>query len=202
MLTAHPREFALVVGLTAGGTAAFYTFTTYMQTFAKLTIGLGDRATTLVMAGSLVFASALQPIYGALSDRVGRKPLLVAFGIAGTIGTVPLLDALRGARSSWAVLGWLCVAWLFVGAYTSISAIVKAELFPANVRAMGVSVPYAITVSVFGGTAPAVALWCKQIGHERWFFGYLAGVIAASLAVYVTMREPLRTSTMRAEDMP
>jgi len=92
----YPRELLLVVGLTAGGTAAFYTFTTYMQTFVKLSVGLTEDQTTFVIFGSLIFATMLQPIYGALSDRIGRKPLLIFFGIAGTISTIPILTTLKG----------------------------------------------------------------------------------------------------------
>src|SRR5260370_30569504 len=98
-LARYPREVALVVGLTAGGTAAFYTFTTYMQTFVKLTVGLDDRQTTYVIAGSLIFATFLQPLYGALSDKIGRKPLLIFFGVAGTLLTVPLLTLLQQTKS-------------------------------------------------------------------------------------------------------
>src|SRR5260370_9946084 len=94
-LLKYPREVALVVGLTAGGTAAFYTFTTYMQTFVKLSVGLNDLQTTYVIAGSLIFATFLQPVYGALSDRIGRKPLLIFFVVAGTLLTVPLLTLLE-----------------------------------------------------------------------------------------------------------
>jgi len=192
----HPREVILVVGLTAGGTAAFYTFTTYMQTFLKLTAGFSDTMTTMVMAGTLMFASMLQPLYGALSDRIGRKPLLVFFGVAGTIGTVPILTALQGTRSPLVAFTLLSAAWVFVAAYTSINAIVKAELFPTAVRATGVGLPYAVTVSIFGGTAPAIALTFKQLGHESWFFYYLAAVIGSSLLVYLGMRDTLKDSAI------
>src|SRR6478672_5730114 len=170
----YPRELALVVGLTAGGTAAFYTFTTYMQTFVKLSVGLSEDQTTLVIFGSLIFATLLQPIYGALSDRIGRKPLLIFFGVAGTIATIPILTALKETKSPFTAFLLICAAWLFVAGYTSINAVVKAELFPTNVRALGVGLPYAITVSIFGGTAPAIALYFKSIGHEEWFYYYLA----------------------------
>src|SRR6201985_1263923 len=90
-LLQYPRELLLVVGLTAGGTAAFYTFTTYMQTFVKLSVGLTEDETTLTIFGSLIFATILQPIYGMISDRIGRKPLLIFFGVVGTLATVPIL---------------------------------------------------------------------------------------------------------------
>jgi len=195
-LLKYPREIAIVVGLTAGGTAAFYTFTTYMQTFVKLTVGLSELHTTYVIAATLIFAALLQPIYGALSDRIGRKPLLVFFGGAGLLLTVPILETLAQTKSPTIAFLLICGAWVFTAGYTSINAVVKAELFPTNVRATGVGLPYAITVSLFGGTAPVIALWFKQLGHESWFYYYLAGVIGISLLVYLTMRDTKHVSAM------
>jgi MHS family alpha-ketoglutarate permease-like MFS transporter len=196
----YPREVALVVGLTAGGTAAFYTFTTYMQTFVRQTVGLSAITTTYVIAGSLIFASLLQPLYGALSDRIGRKPLLIFFGAGGALATVPILTLLSRTNSAWTALLLICAAWLFVAGYTSINAVVKAELFPTRVRATGVALPYAVTVSIFGGTAPAIALALKNAGHENLFFYYLAGMIFISLLVYVFMRDTKLTSAMHLHD--
>jgi len=196
----YPRELLLVVGLTAGGTAAFYTFTTYMQTFVKLSVGLTEDQTTLVIFGSLIFATILQPVYGAISDRIGRKPLLIFFGIAGTLATVPILTLLKEAKSPFVAFLLICGAWLFVAGYTSINAIVKAELFPTNVRALGVGLPYAITVSLFGGTAPAVALYFKTIGHEEWFYYYLSAMIFLSLIIYSTMRDTKHDSAMHRHE--
>ena len=195
-LAKYPREVMVVVGLTMGGTTAFYTYTTYMQKFLKLSVGLNDIQTTLVTASSLIFALILQPIYGALSDRIGRKPLLIWFGVTGTLFTIPLLHALQSTRS--ALIAWLLIAgaWLIVAGYTSINAVVKAELFPTNVRATGVGVPYAVTVSIFGGTAESLALWFKSIGHEIWFSYYLTAVIATSLIVYASMRDTKHDSAM------
>ncbi|GAC1341650.1 MAG: MFS transporter [Beijerinckiaceae bacterium] len=195
-LARYPREILLVVGLTAGGTAAFYTFTTYMQTFVKLSVGLTDQQTTFVIAGSLIFATILQPLYGAVSDRIGRKPVLIFFGIAGTLLTVPILTLLKDTKSPVIAFLLISAAWVFVAGYTSINAIVKAELFPTAVRATGVGLPYALTVSIFGGTAPAVALWFKQQGHESWFYYYLAGMIFISLLIYSTMRDTKHHSAM------
>lgn len=199
-LLKYPREVAIVVGLTAGGTAAFYTFTTYMQTFVKQTVGLSDITTTYVIAGSLIFAAVLQPIYGAISDRIGRKPLLIFFGLAGSLLTVPILTTLAGTKSAFIAFLLLCGAWLFTAGYTSINAVVKAELFPTAIRATGVAVPYAVTVSIFGGTAPAIALFFKQQGHEQWFYYYLAGIIFLSFLVYTTMRDTKHASAMERHE--
>jgi MHS family alpha-ketoglutarate permease-like MFS transporter len=199
-LMKYPREVLLVIGLTMGGTTAFYTYTTYMQKFLKLSVGLNDNQTTLVTAGSLVFALVLQPIYGALSDKIGRKAILIWFGVMGTVCTIPLLDALQATKSAGVAFLLLASAWTIVAGYTSINAVVKAELFPTKVRATGVGLPYALTVSIFGGTAESLALWFKSIGHERWFYYYLTALIATSLVVYATMRDTRRHSAMGRHD--
>jgi MHS family alpha-ketoglutarate permease-like MFS transporter len=192
----YPREVMVVVGLTMGGTTAFYTYTTYMQKFLKLSVGLTDTQTTFVTAGSLILALFLQPLYGAVSDRIGRKPLLVWFGVMGTLCTVPLLNGLQATRSAVVAFLLISAAWLIVAGYTSINAVVKAELFPTKVRATGVGLPYAVTVSIFGGTAESIALWFKSIGHEPWFSYYLTAVIAVSLVVYVGMRDTKRATAI------
>ena len=199
-LLQYPRELLLVVGLTAGGTAAFYTFTTYMQTFVKLSVGLTADQTTTVIFGTLVFATILQPIYGAISDRIGRKPVLMFFGIAGTLATVPILTELKTSKSPWMAFILICAAWIFTAGYTSINAVVKAELFPTKIRALGVGLPYSITVSIFGGTAPAVALYFKSLGHEEWFYYYLSGIIFLSLIIYSTMRDTKHESAMHRHE--
>jgi MHS family alpha-ketoglutarate permease-like MFS transporter len=195
-LMKYPREVGLVVGLTAGGTAAFYTYTTYMQKFLKLSVGLTDDQTTTVTAASLIFAMCLQPIYGAISDRIGRKWLLIAFGVTGVLFTIPILTSLQNARGPFTAFLLIAAAWLIVTGYTSINAVVKAELFPTSIRATGVGVPYALTVSLFGGTADSVALWFKSIGHETWFYYYLTGMIGISLVVYLFMRDTKKDSAM------
>jgi MHS family alpha-ketoglutarate permease-like MFS transporter len=199
-LMRYPREVLVVVGLTMGGTTAFYTYTTYMQKFLKLSVGLTDGQTTMVTAGSLLFALILQPTYGALSDRIGRKPLLVWFGVTGTLFTIPLLYALQSTKSALVAFLLIATAWLIVAGYTSINAVVKAELFPTRVRATGVGLPYAVAVALFGGTAESIALWFKSVGREEWFYYYLTAVIATSLLVYVSMRDTKHASAMHRHE--
>jgi MHS family alpha-ketoglutarate permease-like MFS transporter len=199
LLARHPREALIVIGLTMGGTLAFYVYTTYMQKFLKLSVGLSDAQTTAVSAGSLVFAMCLQPLYGALSDRIGRKPLLLGFAVLGTLLTVPLLTAIQHAQGPWQAFGLIACAWLIVSGYTSINAVVKAELFPAAIRATGVGVPYALAVSVFGGSAEYVALWFKHAGMESGFYWYASAVIACSLLVYLGMRDTRKHSRIDAD---
>ncbi len=116
-----------------------------MQKFLRLSVGLNDSQTTMVTAGSLIFALFLQPIYGAISDRIGRKWLLIFFGVCGTLFTIPLLSALVETKTAFGAFLLICAAWLIVSGYTSINAVVKAELFPTSVRAPGVGLPYALT---------------------------------------------------------
>jgi MHS family alpha-ketoglutarate permease-like MFS transporter len=194
LLLEHPREVALVIGLTLGGTTAFYTYTTYMQKFLKLSVGLTDDQTTLVAGASLIFAMILQPIYGAISDRIGRKWLLIGFGVTGTLFTIPILTTLRAVHDPLSAFLLIAAAWLIVSGYTSINAVVKAELFPTAIRALGVGLPYAITVSVFGGTVDSVALEFKDAGIESGFYWYLTGCIAVSLLVYLLMRDTKKES--------
>jgi MHS family alpha-ketoglutarate permease-like MFS transporter len=199
-LRRYPREILIVVGLTAGGTTCFYTYTTYMQKFLKLSVGLTDNQTTMVSAATLIFASFLQPIYGAISDRIGRKPLLIWFGLMGTLFTIPLLRALQATTSVIGAFLLIAAAWMIVAGYTSINAVVKAELFPTDVRATGVGVPYAITTSIFGGPAESIALWFKSIGREAWFSYYLTLVIAVALVVSLAMRDTKMHSAVRRHE--
>jgi MHS family alpha-ketoglutarate permease-like MFS transporter len=188
-LLRHPREIAIVFGLTMGGTLAFYTYTTYMPTFLVNTVKLTRDQATQISFITLFVYMCLQPVFGLISDKVGRRPVLLYFGIMGTLCTAPILYALRDTRDYMTALLLVMAALLIVSGYTSINAVVKAELFPAQVRALGVGLPYAIAVSLFGGTAPYVGLWFKDQGHESWFFWYITVLIFGSLLVYAFMRD-------------
>lgn len=188
-LAKHPRAVATVVGLTLGGTVAFYTYSIYMQKFLANTVGLSKDQATLVSGATLLLFAILQPIVGGLSDRIGRRPILIAFGVLGTLFTVPIMTGISQTTNVWTAFFLIMAALVIVSGYTSINAVVKAELFPAEVRALGVGLPYALTVSIFGGTAEYIALWLKQAGHESLFYWYVTGTIAVSLLVYVFMRD-------------
>jgi MHS family alpha-ketoglutarate permease-like MFS transporter len=195
-LSGHPRAVAIVVGLTMGGTVAFYTYATYMQRFLVNSVGLSKGEATLISAASNFLFMLLHPLVGSLSDRIGRRPVLLAFGILGTLFTVPMMTAIQSTHSGWTAFWIIMAALVIVSGYTSINAIVKAELFPVEIRALGVGFPYAIAVSVFGGTTEYLALWLKSIGHESLFFWYVTGCIFCSLLVYTFMKETKDNSSL------
>ncbi len=187
------------MALTAGGTLAFYAYTTYMQKFLVNTSGFSRETATRVTAAALFLFMLLQPIAGAISDRVGRKPLMIGFGTAGLILTYPIFKTLEGVRDPFAAFALVFGALVIVTGYTSINAVVKAELFPAHIRALGVALPYALANTIFGGTAEYVALWFKTKGLESGFYWYVTAMIGLSLIVYWRMRDT-RQHSLIAED--
>jgi MHS family alpha-ketoglutarate permease-like MFS transporter len=189
LFTQYPREAFTVIALTAGGTLAFYAYTTYLQKFLVNTSGFSRESASQITAAALFVFMLLQPAAGALSDKIGRKPLMVGFGILGVLFTYLIFSTLAGTKDPYMAFALCLVALVIVTGYTSINAVVKAEMFPAHIRALGVALPYAIANTVFGGTAEYVALWFKQAGIEYGFFWYVTGMIGLSLIVYLRMRD-------------
>jgi MHS family alpha-ketoglutarate permease-like MFS transporter len=189
LLREHPGEFLLVMALTAGGTLAFYAYSIYLQKFMVNTSGFDRETASQINAAALFVFMCLQPVAGALSDRIGRKPLMVGFGVLGVLGTYPIFTTLAVVESAWAAFALMLGALVIVTGYTSINAVVKAELFPAHVRTLGVALPYALANALFGGTAEYVALWFKNAGMEQGFYWYVTAMIGISLVVYLRMRD-------------
>ncbi|MEV0094104.1 MFS transporter [Streptomyces sp. NPDC050738] len=189
LLWAHKREAFLVMALTMGGTVAYYTYTTYLTKFLSKSAGMEKQTATLVSFCALFVFMCIQPLAGMLSDRIGRRPLLITFAVGSTFLTVPIMTMLKHAGTFWPAFGLALLALVVVTGYTSINACVKAELFPTGIRALGVALPYALANALFGGTAEYVALWFKKGGIESGFYWYVAGCAAVSLIVYLTMRE-------------
>ena len=188
-LLRHPRELALVAGMTVGGTVAFFTYTVYMHRFLSNSVGLDRNQTTLVSCATLFLFMLLQPALGALSDRIGRKPLLLAFGVIGTLGTVPIMTAMTHTHDAWTAFFLLMAALVIVSGYTSVNSVIKAELFPVSVRVLGVGLPYTLSTSIFGGTAEYAGLWFKQAGHETLFFYYVSACILCTLVTTLMLQE-------------
>ncbi|WP_242415806.1 MFS transporter [Sphingomonas panni] len=199
LLTQHPKETAVVMLLTAGGTLAFYAYSIYMQKFLVNTSGFSREVASQINGVTLFVFMLLQPVAGALSDRIGRKPLMIAFGLAGVLFTYPIFSTLETTRDPITAGLLVMGALVIVTGYTSINAVVKAELFPAHIRALGVALPYALANTLFGGTAEVVALKFKDAGFERGFYWYVTAMIAVSLVVYLRMRDT-RTHSQIMED--
>ncbi|MER5184157.1 MFS transporter [Streptomyces sp. NPDC002896] len=199
VLWEHRRQAALVMALTLGGTVAYYTYTTYLTKYLIGSAGMAKNTATLVSFTALTVFAVLQPFAGLLSDRIGRRPLLITFAVGCTVGTYPIMTALGSASSYWSALGLSLLALVIVTGYTSINAAVKAELFPTRVRALGVALPYAIANALFGGTAEYVALWFKNGGRETMFFWYVSGCALVSLVTYVLMPDTRHAALSRAE---
>ncbi|MEV0279683.1 MFS transporter [Streptomyces sp. NPDC050610] len=186
-LRSHPRESLLICGITAGGTIAYYTWTTYLPTYAQVNAGFDKGDALLVGTISLAFFALLQPLGGMLSDRIGRKPLLITFAVGFAVLAVPLLHAVTDAFLSLLLVQ--CAGMVLLTGYTSVAAAVNAEVFPARVRAAGIGFPYSLTVALFGGTAPYVGTWFKQAGHAGGFPWYVAGLCLISACVYCVLPE-------------
>jgi MFS transporter, MHS family, alpha-ketoglutarate permease len=196
----YTKSFLTVLGFTAGGSLIFYTFTTYMQKYLVNTSGMDARAASRIMTVVLLCYMLLQPIFGAISDKIGRRNSMLCFGVWTVLGTVPILSALAHVTDPYAAFGLVMLALLGVSFYTSISGLVKAELFPMHVRALGVGLSYAIANAVFGGSAEYVALWLKSAGNESLFFWYATLMCGVALVAAILMPDTRRQGHMSEEE--
>ncbi|MEJ8651656.1 MFS transporter [Streptomyces sp. MS1.AVA.3] len=194
-LRRHPRQSLLICGITAGGTIAYYTWTTYLPTYAQVNAGFDKGDSLTVGTLSLAFFALLQPLGGMLSDRIGRKPLLLGFSLGFAVLAVPLLHLVTDSFASLLLVQ--CAGMVLLTGYTAIAAAVNAEVFPARVRAAGIGFPYSLTVALFGGTAPYVGTWFKQAGHADLFPWYVAALCLVSFLVYLTLPETSRQKLER-----
>jgi MHS family alpha-ketoglutarate permease-like MFS transporter len=196
-LMQHKVAFLTVLGFTAGGSLIFYTFTTYMQKYLVNTAGMHAKTASNVMTAALFVYMIMQPAFGALSDRIGRRKSMIWFGGLSTLCTVPILHALKDVTNPIVAFVLVVVALAIVSLYTSISGLIKAEMFPAQVRALGVGLSYAVANAVFGGSAEYVALFLKSIGSESTFYWYVTAMCAIAGIVSLRMRDSSKEGYLR-----
>jgi len=197
VLTQHRRAFITVLGFTAGGSLSFYAYTTYMQKYLVNTVGMTTETASRVMTVCLLIYMLLQPAFGALSDRIGRKASMIAFGFLAAIFTTPLLTMLRGVHEPVMAGVLITCALAIISFYTSIGGLIKAEMFPVEVRALGVGLSYAVANAIFGGSAEYVALWFKQAGHEPWFYWYVSIMCLIAGLVALRMPDPTKSGLLK-----
>ena len=176
----HRRESILVGVLSAGGGLGAYTYTSYMQKYLFNTVGFDKATATYIVAAALLWFTAMQPVFGALADKFGRKPMLLLFGIGGALAAVPTFLTLETVTSPVVAALLIMIPLTLQSCYSANNALVKAELFPAHIRGLGVALPYAIGNAMFAGTLEMVALALKGAGVEWIFYFYVAFVIAAA----------------------
>ncbi|KML65790.1 MFS transporter [Pectobacterium peruviense] len=183
----HRRAFITVLGFTAGGSLAFYTFTTYMQKYLVNTAGMHAKTASGIMTLALFVFMLLQPFFGAMSDKIGRRSSMLCFGGFAALLTVPILTVLQNVTSPVLAFSLVMLSLVIVSFYTSISGILKAEMFPPEVRALGVGLSYAVANALFGGSAEYVALSLKSFGMETAFFWYVSAMGAVAFIVSLTL---------------
>ena len=184
----HKAAFITVLGYTSGASLVFYTFTTYMQKYLVNSAGLSIKTASHIMTLCLFLFMVMQPAFGALSDRIGRRNNMLLFTGLGVLTTVPILTLLRTVSNPYLAFLFITLALANVSFYTSVSGIVKAEMFPVEVRALGVGLAYAVANAMFGGSAEYVALGLKSIGKETHFYWYVTGMMA--MAFLFSLRLP------------
>ncbi|MGQ3892698.1 MFS family transporter [Legionella sp. CNM-4043-24] len=189
-LMKHRRAFLTVFSFTAGGSLVFYTYTTYMQKYLVNTAGMDAGTASLVMTAALFVYMLMQPLFGAVSDRIGRRAMMIAFAALASLGTVPVLHALAGVRDPYAAFALVTASLTVVSLYTPISGLIKAQLFPAEVRALAVGLSYALGNALFGGSAEYVALKLKSLAMESGFYWYVTAMCVLVLLVSITMPDP------------
>jgi MHS family alpha-ketoglutarate permease-like MFS transporter len=192
-----PRAVLIVIGYTAAGSLMFYTYTTYMQKYLVNTAHFEPKVATNIMTGALLCFMLLQPVFGALSDRIGRRASMICFGLFGILTTRLLLGAIGEARTPVAAFGLVVFALAGVSFYSAISGIVKAEMFPTQIRGLAVGLPYAIANALFGGTAEYVGLWFKDQGIETSFFWYVTAVASIGFVAVLFMPDNRRHGYLR-----
>jgi MHS family alpha-ketoglutarate permease-like MFS transporter len=200
LLTEYPRRLIAVFCLAIGGTVSFYAYTTYMTKYMVNTAGISKGTAALISFCALFVFMCLQPVTGALSDRIGRRPVMFIFSVGMMVATVPIFTIVGNTSSPLVAFSLMLVGLTLLSGYTALAAIVKAELFPTKIRALGVGLPHALVAAVFGGTTESVALAFKSAGIEGAFFWYLVGCVGLTFIATCLVADTMKRSTLDASE--
>ncbi|MFF0309195.1 MFS transporter [Streptosporangium sp. NPDC004379] len=187
MFREHPRAALRVIGVTIAGTLLYYIWVSYMPTYAHVDTGIPLNQALLANTIAVVVFLVLLPFGGLLSDRIGRKPTMTAFALGFLVIAWPAFHFLDGGFGALLVIE--IVGMVFLVGYSANCAVVMAEQFPAEVRTTGIGLPYALSVAVFGGTAPYVTTWLSSNGYREQVWLYVVAAALIGVIVYTTMPE-------------
>jgi MFS transporter, MHS family, alpha-ketoglutarate permease len=176
-----------VLGITAAGSLCFYAFTTYMQKYLVNSVGLSTKVTNIIMSLALFVCMGLQPVFGALSDRIGRRNQMIIFFGLMSVSALPIFYTLINISNPYIAFLIVLLTLVILSLYTSAGGIIKAELFPAKIRALGVGFMYGIANALFGGTAEYAALQAKYFKMEQAFYWYVASLCVIGFLVAIRM---------------
>jgi MHS family alpha-ketoglutarate permease-like MFS transporter len=183
-LREHPRAVAQLMGFTLLSTLCYYTFFSALTPFAVKQQGLDDRMVFWALSIATALFVALQYPFGWTADRFGRKPQMLIWAGLIAIGIVPMSHLITPGASFGSVLLVFCFGLGLYAIFASIAPAIMSELFPTELRGLGIGAWYNLTVAVFGGTAPLVIQWLGDAGHSNWFFWYVAaGAVVAFVAI-------------------
>jgi MHS family alpha-ketoglutarate permease-like MFS transporter len=181
------------------GTIAIQNYNTYMQKFLVNTSGYTIAEAAQAVTAALIVYTAVQPLAGWLSDVYGRRKVLIWYMAVATLDSVAIMTALSHKHSFAATFLLLIAGMVPLSLYTAPSALFKAELFPAEIRSLGVGLSFAIPVAIFGGTAELIALSLKKAGHENWYYWYMTAAMGIAWVTALLMRETKDTSLIAEE---
>ncbi|QYB00309.1 MFS transporter (plasmid) [Rhodococcus sp. USK10] len=184
----HPRALLQTAALSAPA-VAYYTWATFLPTYANLTSGRGLSSTLTGSVIGLLLLVIVVPVCGALSDRLGRRKI---FPIVGALGMIVLFYPLLLLLNQPGFVVYVIVAasgWVVLGIWQSVYPTIQAELFPASVRVSGIGFAHQIVIAIFGGTAPLIAATFVSAGHPTFVAFYMIVIVALCLAVYFTLPE-------------
>ncbi len=187
MFVKHPGSTLRVFGITIAGTLLYYMWVSYMPTYAAVATGIPLSLALLANFIAVGLFLILLPFAGILSDKIGRKPTMTAFAAGFLLFSWPAFALLNG--NFWMLLLIEVIGIILLLGYSANCAVIMAEQFPAEVRATGIGLPYALAVAIFGGTAPYLTTWMNANGLGQLVWLYCAVAAAIGVVVYATMPE-------------